>query len=411
MRSAPGETTSIEAGPAKAAGPLSHARLWRAGIVQSVSAPGVFDLGPGYLEPGLLPVDLLKAAYARAMEEYGSAALGYGDDRGALDLRAALADRAAVADGIACEPGNVLVTAGISHALQLIATTLAAPGSLVLVEETCYDLGRLILTDCGLRPREVRSDSEGMDPDALRDALAEEQAAFVYLNPTFHNPTGRVVPVERRRELLAVTARHGTPVIEDDAYAELNLDGKPTPPSMAGLAGYHGVIRLRTFSKTLAPGLRLGWLLAGTPMIDRLAGHGLFRSGGCLNHTSALAMAALLRAGDYDRHLGWLRERLRERRDTLVDSLLAGLGDDFELDRPDGGFFVWLRALRRYRECDLLAAASGAGVEVAAGSRFGGTVRPAVRMAYSFNSPPRLAAAAQRLTTAWHAVPAHTDRT
>ncbi|MEU0483769.1 aminotransferase class I/II-fold pyridoxal phosphate-dependent enzyme [Streptosporangium sp. NPDC006013] len=408
MRTDAGEAATV---PAEAAGPLSHARSWRAGVVQSLPPPGVFDLGPGYLEPGLLPVDLLGAAYARALEEYGSAALGYGDDRGALDLRAALAERTAQADGIACGPGNVLVTAGISQALQLLATTLADPGDVVLVEETCYDLGRLILTDCGMRLREVRSDSGGMDPDALREALAEERAAFVYLNPTFHNPTGRVVPVARRRELLSVASRHGTPVVEDDAYAELHLGEAPAPPSMAGLASYHGVIRLRTFSKTLAPGLRLGWLLAGPETVDRLAGHGLFRSGGCLNHTAALAVAALVRAGDYDRHLDWLRARLRERRDTLVDTLLANLDDGFELDRPDGGFFVWLRARHRQREPDLLGAASGAGVEVAAGSRFGGTARPAIRLAYSFNSPSRLAFAARRLATAWNALPAHTDRT
>lgn len=392
----------------KAAGPLSHARSWRLGVVQSVSPPGVFDLGPGYLEPGLLPVDLLRDAYAQALAEYGSAALGYGADRGALDLRSALADRAAKADGLSCEPGNVLVTAGTSQALQLIATTLAAPGDVVLVDQTCYDLGRLIFTDCGLRLREVPTDSSGMNPDALHEALADERAAgrrvaLVYLNPTFHNPTGLLVPTVRRHELLAVSARQDTLIIEDDAYAELSLHDNPTPPSLAGIAGYRGVIRLGTFSKTLAPGLRLGWLLSGTEMIDRLAVHGMLKSGGCLNHTSALAAAVLLRTGDYDRHLNWLRARLRERRDALVTALPACLDEGFELDRPGGGFFVWLRAHHRQREADLVASARSAGVEVAAGSRFGSVPQPSVRLAYSFNSPVRLTAAVQRLATAWNA--------
>jgi enduracididine biosynthesis enzyme MppQ len=389
------------------AGPLSHTRRWHKGVVQSAAPPGVIDLGPGYLDPGLLPVDLLAGSYAEALAEYGSAALAYGDDRGALTLRRALADRARHADGVPCEPANVLVTAGTSHALHLLATTLAAPGDVVLVDESCYDLGRLILGDCGLRLREVPGDAYGMRPDALhaalRDALPGTPVVFVYLNPTFHNPTGRLVPLERRRELLEVASRNATLIVEDDAYAGLHLDGIPAPPALAALAGHQGVIRLCTFSKTLAPGLRLGWLLAEPALVDRLAAHGLFRSGGCLNHTTSLAVATLLAHGRFDRHLAWLRERLRERRDALVDALTARLDGDFTLERPAGGFFVWLRTDRPER--DLLTAAENAGVRVAAGSRFGRAAPPAVRLAYSLYSPDLLTTAADHLATAWKQPP------
>ncbi|MFD1539761.1 aminotransferase class I/II-fold pyridoxal phosphate-dependent enzyme [Nonomuraea guangzhouensis] len=364
--------------------------------------------------------------------------------------------RPGCAGGMSCGPEGVLVTAGTSQALHLLATTLARPGDAVLVEESCYDLGRLILTDCGLRPCEVPGDASGMDPGALDTALAVSRPAFVYLNPTFHNPTGRVVPLHRRHELLAVARRHATTIVEDDAYADLYLDGVAPPAALACLAGHRGVIRLGTFSKSLAPGLRLGWLTAEPALADRLAAHGVLQSGGCPNHTTSLAVSTLLDRGHYDRHLVWLRERLRERRDALVDVLAARLDAGFQLDRPVGGLFVWVRTDRR--EPDLLAAARRAGVLVSAGSRFGsggsvpdsvgsgaapggvgsggaisggigsggatpgsfrsgGAAAPglgsgpggaragAVRLAYSLNGPDELAAAAERLAAAWNAIP------
>ncbi|GAA1994979.1 aminotransferase class I/II-fold pyridoxal phosphate-dependent enzyme [Amycolatopsis minnesotensis] len=388
----------------ESAGPLSHDDNWSPGVVQAVSPVGVTDLGPGYLEPALLPVDLLNTGYARAMERFGAAALSYGDNQGALELRTVLASRVAITDGRNCGPEQVLLTAGTSHALHLIATMLCEPGAVVFTDATCYDFGRQLLADSGLRVRAVAGDECGMLPDALGEAVRAERAAgnrvgFVYLIPTFHNPTGLVVPEARRRELLAVTTRHDVLVVEDDAYAELGYDD-PCPASLAAIADYHGVIRLRTFSKTLAPGLRLGWLLAGKPVTDRLVRHGLFVSGGSANHVSSLAVLTMLRTGDYDKHLDWLRDRLRLRRNALLDGLESLPGDEFHFTRPPGGFFVWLRALHGRTEAGLLEAAGKAAVAVAAGSRFGRTADPAVRLAFSFNSPERLRAAADQFAGA-----------
>jgi enduracididine biosynthesis enzyme MppQ len=376
--------------------------MWCADVVQSVSPSGLLDLGPGYLEPGLLPVDVLGDAYRRALAEFGSAALSYGADSGALALRAALAARS----GEGCGPDHVLITGGISQALQMIGTSLAAPGQVVFVDSTSYDLARRIIVDCGLRLREVSGDASGMDPQALVAAVAAERAqgrqpAFLYLNPTFHNPTGGVVPVARRRELVSVAARLDVLIVEDEAYAELGLDETATPVSCAELAGHRGVIRLRSFAKTLAPGLRLGWLLAHPSLVSRLAGHGLFVSGGCVNHLSSLAATVLVRDGGYDQHLRWLRGRLTARRDALVRSVRDLLGERVEFVRPSGGFFLWLTFSARDREPDLMARARRAGVVVSAGSRFGTVSRPSLRLAYSFNAPERLTEAASRLSRAW----------
>lgn len=395
---------------ARSAGPLSHTHRWDEAVVQAVSPPGVLDLGPGYLEPGLLPVDLLGDAYALALAEFGSAALGYGANPGARPLRECLAARAAAASGHPCDADHVLVTAGTSHAMHLIATTMAAPGQVVLVDSLSYDFGRRILADQGLLLREVPGDGDGMDPQALHEALVAERAAgrapaFVLLNPTFHNPTGLVVGTARRRELLAVAARHEVLVVEDDAYAELALDDGERPAPLAALAGYRGVVRLGTFAKTLAPGLRLGWLLAEPPVVAALAERGLLVSGGCLNHLTSLAVAVLLRDGGYDRHLDWLRGELRARRDALVGSLREHAGESVGFTRPAGGFFLWLRFPGGRTEPELVAAAARGGVAVAAGSRFGTAPGPHLRLAYSFNPPDRLTAAASLLARAWKRTP------
>ncbi|MGV4925021.1 enduracididine biosynthesis enzyme MppQ [Streptomyces sp. BHT-5-2] len=400
--------------PLDAAGPspdpepaLPHTRQWRPGVVQEVAPADVLDLGPGYIEPALLPVPLLRDAYAQALAEYGAAALGYGHNPGAEPLRALLAARAAAADGRPCDPEQVVLTAGTSQALYLLATALAAPGDTVLTEELCYDLGRRIFRDCRLRPAPVAMDGSGMLPEALDEALARLAAegartAFVYLTPTHHNPVGHTMPTERRRRLLEVAARHDVLIVEDDAYAELPLDDDTAPPpSLASLAGYRGVVRLCSFSKTLGPGLRLGWLLADRALARRLVAHGLFVSGGSLNHTTSLAVATLLAGGAYDRHLTSFRARLRDRRDALVGALRRTAGERVELRVPQGGFFLWLRFGAGADESALLAGAARAGVGIAAGSRFGTTQEVGVRLAFSFNPPAVLEQAAQRLTTAW----------
>lgn len=386
------------------AGPLSHSCMWNGDVVQGGDSPVPWNLGPGYLQQELLPVDLLREAYWVALAEYGAAALGYGADNGARDIRASLAARAAAEDGVPCGADQVVLTAGTTQALYLICTAVACAGSVVLVDEAGYDIGRRLFAESGLSARPVAADPAGMDPVALGAAIRavraeRRQVGFVYLNPTFHNPTGVVLPPPRRRELVEVAQREGILIVEDDAYRELSLDGEKPPASLAALADYQGVIRLGSFSKTLGPGLRLGWLITNEELARRLASRAVFASGGCLNHVTSLAVSTLL-PDSYDRHLHWLREELRSRRDALAavlrEELLTGVG----FDLPSGGFFLWLRIDTGVDDATLVTAAAESGVEVAAGSRFGST-GPMVRLAYSFNSPARLTEAGHRLSAAW----------
>ncbi|MFB9903159.1 aminotransferase class I/II-fold pyridoxal phosphate-dependent enzyme [Allokutzneria oryzae] len=389
------------------AGPLSHNRWWRAGTVQDVAPPEILDLGPGYLDPGLLPVDLVREAYSTALAEFGSAALTYGANQGAQALRKALAVRSARADGVACGAEQVLVTAGSSAALHLLATTMAAPGDVVLVDQVGGDLGRRILTDRGLRVREVPADPDGMDPRALGEAVTAERAAgntvaFAYLTPTFHDPTGLLMPAARRRDIVETAADHELWIVEDGAYAELGLGPERPPCSLGGLARYRRVVRLGSFSKTLAPGLRLGWLVADREIVDRIAGSGLLASGGSLNHLASLAVAVLLRDGGYDSHLMWLRAQLLHRRDTLAEGLRERFGDGLDFAVPEGGVFLWLRSTVDERSGDeLVSLADAHGVRVVPGARFGASGRRGVRLAYGLTPPSGLVTATHRLALAW----------
>ncbi|MFI9555140.1 PLP-dependent aminotransferase family protein [Nonomuraea endophytica] len=363
---------------------------WRTGIVQDVAPPGITDLAPGYLDPALLPVDLLAAAYDKAFSRYGPAALSYGENQGVQPLREALAERAG------CGPEHILITAGTSHALHMLATTLAEPGDVVLCEPTAYDYGKQIFTDRGLRLAPFAADDAGPEPDALAAAIRRHRAvgrriAFAYLIPTFHNPTGRLVGEERRLALLDVAREHDVLVVEDDAYAELCLDELAMPKPMAALAGYEGVVRLCSFAKTLGPGLRLGWMLAAPAMVASAAASGLLSSGGGLNHLASLAVTTLIEDGGYDARLTMLRKELGARRDALV----KGLGTACFARPPHGGFFLWVRGAS---EEHMLAAAARAKIRVAAGSRFGRPPTPAVRLSYSFNPPDTLFQAGRRLT-------------
>ena len=381
-------------------------RRWVPGVVQLARPDGTLDLGPGHLDPALLPVGLLRAAYQHAFAEYGSAALTYGNNQGPAPLRAALAARLARLEQVACGPEHVLVTAGTSSMLDLLARVHGRPGDVVLTEASTYDLGRRIFRDRGLRLRGVSMDSAGMDPAALEVAVAAQRAAgrriaFLYVVPTFHNPTGLLVPQERRQELLEVSRRHGILVVEDDAYADLAFDAGVAVRSLATMAGFRGVLGLRTFSKSLAPGLRLGWLVGDPRAVHRLSASATFTSGGGLNHLAAVAVAGLVEDGAYERHVAWLRQQLRARRDALVGTLGAALPVGFQAGYPGGGLFSWVRLPKGPPEAAFLDAAERAGVRVAAGSRFGRSTGPAVRLCFSFYGPAHLVEAAERLAAAW----------
>ncbi|WP_250008864.1 PLP-dependent aminotransferase family protein [Actinoplanes sp. M2I2] len=354
-------------------------------IVQFEHRPGLLDLGWGHPRPELLPVDAWSRAGAQTLGTYGWQALAYGHATGPAPLVDWLCDH--LGDATA---EQTFVTAGASHGLALLTQLLAEPGDVVLVDSPTYHLAFKILTDHGVRLVRAPADEHGLLPAETAALARSLDAVFLYLVPTFGNPTGRSLPLDRRRELVSV----GVPIVEDDTYRELSY-GEPAPPALWRLAGEEGVVRLGSFAKTVAPGLRLGWINASPILVERLARLGYVHSGGGVNHAVALTMASFGASGAYDRHVAGLREAYREQRDALTGAL--------RVPAPDGGWFVWLRLPDGVDAEALLPVAEEHGTSFLPGPVFyagGGAGSEHVRLSFSHLPPAGLAEAAARLTAA-----------
>ncbi|MFF7167377.1 aminotransferase class I/II-fold pyridoxal phosphate-dependent enzyme [Streptomyces sp. NPDC008086] len=387
-------------------GPGPADRYAAADIVQHVAPTRFLDLGPGYLDPELVSIDTIGCAYSAALARYGDMALAYGHNQGSLPYRAALARHLTRTDAEPWTPSHLLTTAGTSQALDTLTSAISHPGDVVLTEAPTYDLALNIFRDHGLTVSALACDADGPDPEAMERTVESlrssgRRVAFAYLIPTFHNPTARLMPTPRRKDLIAAAQRQNLLIVEDDAYADLSLDGTETPPSLTALAKWDGVLRLGTFSKTLAPGLRLGWLGGSPRLCRRLADRGVAHSGGSPSHLTALAVAELMHDGSFVEHLERLRVHLAHRRDALSATLREHLRHDFTLRPVRGGLFTWVELPRWLPEQEAVARASAVGVAVQPGSRFG-SPDSAVRLAYSAHPPTHLRSAAARLADVWN---------
>jgi DNA-binding transcriptional MocR family regulator len=312
--------------------------------------------------------------------------------------------RLADTDARSPTPDEVVVTAGSSLGLDQIATLLMDPGDVALVEVPTYHLAMKLLRDHPIRLVPVPSDSRGLRIDALTEAIRSVRAKgyrprILYTVPTFHNPTGLSLSLRRRRDLVAVATRESVLIVEDDAYRELSYDGPP-PPSLWSLARPGAVIRLGTFSKSIAPGLRVGYMTADAPTISRFVEGGLLDSGGGNSHFAALVVAEYFEAGNYARQVKRLRVAYRARRDRMLRALEQHMPKGTRWTRPAGGYFVWV-TLPPGREAQaLLPAAEKNGVGFAPGVRFFGDAPGGVeslRLAFSRYPPVTLDEAVRRL--------------
>ncbi|MEV4343460.1 PLP-dependent aminotransferase family protein [Actinoplanes sp. NPDC049596] len=364
-------------------------------LLQFVERPGVLDLGWGHPLPELLPVEEWAEAGAEAARTFGWRGLAYGRGAGPGPLIDWLAGR-----GDSGTAAETFVTAGASQGLALVAEVLSRPGDVVLVEAPTYHLALRVLADRGVELVAAPGDADGVVPEALAERVRQlrgegRRVPMLYLVPTFANPTGRSLPDARRRELVAVARREKIMIVEDDTYRELSYDGA-APASLWRLADKTGVVRLGSFAKTVAPGLRLGWVNAAPGIVDRLADLGFVDSGGGVNHSIALTMAVFGQSGAYDRHLSATKPRYAAQRDAL----LSGLP---KMEPPKGGWFVWMPTPAGISADQLLAAAERRGTSFVPGPRFhvdkkGGA--GFVRLSFSHLPPAGLKEAARRLLVA-----------
>ncbi|HJW75785.1 MAG TPA: PLP-dependent aminotransferase family protein, partial [Thermoleophilia bacterium] len=302
---------------------------------------------------------------------------------------------------------EIAVTNGSSPALHQLTGLLVRPGDVVFVEDPGYSLALRIFRDLGVELVGVPFDEGGLNVEALAEAIAEVRGwgltpRLLYTVATFHNPTGLSLADERRRRLLEVAAGAGLLVVEDDVYRELAYDGE-APPSLWSLApGVEGatdlVLRLGTFSKTLSPGLRCGFLTGPATLVERFARSGLLDSAGCLSQFTSCIVAETIRSGVYDENVARLRSAYRARRDALVEGLRRALPSSCTFTEPGGGFFLWVTLPGGMRAADLLPLAEAEGVAFFGAARF--SVRGddgGLRLGFSMFERAELVDGAQRL--------------
>ena len=374
-------------------------------FTQNTLREGVIEFAFGEPDPALLPVGLVRDAAARALGAGGAGALAYGSNEGPERLRAAIAERSAELEGHDVTAGDLLVTGGNSQALDQAMTMLTKPGDVVYVECPTYNLALGIVADHPVTIAGVTLDDQGLDVDALGVAVREARAAgrrprLLYTIPTFHNPAGVSLSSTRREQLLELARRHDLVVVEDDVYRELVYQGE-APPALRTLDPAAPVVRLGSFSKSLAPGLRLGWIDAPAALRERLAGAGVLESGGCVSQFSAHVVAAVLEAGGYDAHVAALRTAYASRRDALAAALGKHLPPGCDFSVPAGGFFLWITLPPGLDASGLLPVAEEHGVAFAPGRRFcaDGADR-SLRLAFSLYDEASLAEGAKRLGAA-----------
>jgi 2-aminoadipate transaminase len=369
------------------------------GIIQGNPRPGLVDLGPGYLDPVLVPAKLIGQWAADALSYWGRHALAYGANAGPWELRVQLAARTA-----GCGPGNVMITGGTSAAIEHLAMRFAHEGRLVLTESLTYDLGRMIFTGWGVKTIAVPGPVDDLDVDQFRKAARRAVRSSglppaMYLIPTFHNPTGRVLSAERRAEICALAQEIGALIVEDHAYADLGYEAPPPRSLWSMAADPEQVITLYSFAKCLAPGLRVGWLTGGERLVAELTASPVRMSGGGPNHFSAMVVMAGLVNDQVESHVSALRDQLRLRRDALIPQLVRQLPEDFTVARPAGGFFTWIGLPGGVSDEALLRTAEQRGVSFAVGRRFG-VSGGGVRLCFACSEPDRLWLGAARFADA-----------
>ena len=380
-------------------------KMWLPDL-QLFQRPEIVELMWGHPDLRLLPVSEFLEATQVALEHDGPVALSYGAEQGPGCLIEQVCARLGRLEGGAPPPEQTMITGGVSQALDMLCTLLTQPGDVALVESPTYHLALRVLRDHGLECVPVPCDDEGLRVDGLEEVLASlrrqgRRARLLYLVPTFNNPTGVTLKAERREALVALAEREGLMVLEDDVYRELWYDSPPPPP-LYSLSPGGSVVRLGSFSKVLAPGLRLGWMLARPDIVRRCIGSGMLDSGGGVNHFTGHVVAAFIELGLLDRQVEVLRASYRQRREALLDGLARHLPEGCRWTRPGGGFFIWLRLPPGMDGAALLPLAESAGVSYVPGARFytnaGG--EEYCRLAFTLVPLEQLAEGARRLGVA-----------
>ena len=372
--------------------------MHRIPTAQAELPPEMIDFGVGQPDFDILPLEIVRRAAAERLAAGDTTLLNYGYEQGDGYFRLALADFLTRGYAMPVDADSLLVTAGASQTLDMLCTLYTQPGDVILVEEPTYFIALRIFADHRLRVVGVPTDAHGLRMDALEDAVVEHRPALVYVIPSFQNPTGATLPEDRRRQLADLSRRHGFTVVADEVYQLLGYTETPPAP-MAAYLDRGNIVSVGSFSKILAPGLRLGWLQAAPAVIERLVNGGLIFSGGSLNHFTSNIVRVALERGWQDEYLAELHALYRTRIDVLDAALRAELGERVRYTKPTGGYFFWLRLPEGVDAAALRPRAQALNVDFRPGINFSGNdgLHNYLRLSFAFYNAARLEEGARRL--------------
>jgi len=311
-------------------------------ITQITLQPGFVDLGMGNPDLDLLPLELIRQSAQVYFAGGDRRSLQYGKEQGDGHFRRALAQFLSAAYGKPVDHEQLFITNGASSALALLCNLYTQPGDVIFVEEPTYFLALRIFADYHLKIVPVPMDDDGLRLDELDRLLGVYQPKFVYTIPTFQNPSGRTLIPSRREGLVERARRHDFLIIADEVYHFLSYAQAAPEPFALFAPQAEQVVSVNSFSKILAPGLRLGWIQAHEDVIARLAGCGLLDSGGGMNPFVSALLRTLIESDGLSAHIARLRDEYAHRLDAMDAALQQHL-PQAEYVRPQGGFFFWVR--------------------------------------------------------------------
>lgn len=341
------------------------------------------------------PATLLTPELQQAMQRFiispqYTSSLQYGPEQGTNSLINFLVEKINREQGLSLSSRNLMVVAGSTHAVDMLARLYVRPGGTMLVEAPTYADALHIFRDHQIELYAIPMDEDGLIPGELEQQVARLKASgkfpsMLYTIPNFHNPTGRTVTEARRHEIIKLAHRYGFLVVEDDVYRDLSFEGD-VPASFYALANAEQVVSIGSFSKTLAPGLRLGWLIGSEEIIHNCVNCGTTQMGGGANPFAANIVAEYCRSGDWQRHIARVRPLYKMRCEAALAALEKYMPSTVKWTHPTGGFFTWLTLPSNVFAQDVKRLALQKGVLMAAGDGF--FVNPAdgehnLRLAYS----------------------------
>jgi len=303
--------------------------------------PGVINLGIGQPSDDLLPVNLLKTASDDFLKVAQPWELNYGEKQGDIRFRESLAGFLSKSYGTHAVPESLLLTCGNSQALDFICERFTRPGDTVFVEEPTYFLAFQIFRDHGLQIVPLPMDRDGLVIEALEDALKITKPRLLYTIPSFSNPGGQTLSAERRERLVDLSREHDFMIAADEVYQMLPYFAE-VPPALGTMIDRGNVLSMGTFSKIMAPGLRLGWLQAPEHLMEIALDSGWVNSGGSVNHFTSHIVRHAIDMGLQESFIDTLQDEYRGRVEAMHQSLREHLLEHARWQRPNGGYFFWL---------------------------------------------------------------------